>query len=77
MLLATGCVGFQMTKIFSLLWIIMDNIVKKSKIVSNEMVTPPGTKGQKRPTEADFPVRTSGTAGYGKTKTKMERPRAP
>jgi hypothetical protein len=34
------------------------------------MVRPPGTKP---PTEAGFPVSTSGTAGYGKTKTKMER----
>jgi hypothetical protein len=32
MLLATGCAGLQMTKIFSLLWIIMDNIVKKVKL---------------------------------------------
>jgi hypothetical protein len=41
------------------------------------MVGPPGTNGQKPPTEAGFPVPTSGTARYGKTKTKMERPRTP
>jgi hypothetical protein len=39
------------------------------------LVRPPGTNGQKPPTEAGFPVLTSGTAGYGKTKTKMKRPR--
>jgi hypothetical protein len=41
------------------------------------MVRPPGTTGQKPPTEAGFPVPTLGTAGYGKTETKMERPRTP
>jgi hypothetical protein len=39
---------------------------------SKEMVRPPGTNGQKPPTEAGLPVPTSGTAGYGKTETKME-----
>jgi hypothetical protein len=37
------------------------------------MVTRPGTNGQKPPAEAGFPVKTSGTVGYGKTKRKMER----
>jgi hypothetical protein len=37
----------------------------------------PGTNGQKQPTEAGFLVPTLGTAGYEKTKTKMERPRTP
>jgi hypothetical protein len=41
------------------------------------MVRPPVTNGQKPPTEAGFPVPTLETAGYGKTKTKMERPRTP
>jgi hypothetical protein len=35
------------------------------------------TNRQKSPTEAGFPVLTSGTVGYGKTKMKMERPRTP
>jgi hypothetical protein len=52
----------------------VDNIVQDIKL-SNEMVRPPGTSGQKLPTEAGFPVPTSGTARYGKTKMKMERPR--
>jgi hypothetical protein len=54
----------------------VDNIVE-DKIVSKEMIRPTGTNGQKPPTETIFPVSTSGTAGYGKTKTKMERPRTP
>jgi hypothetical protein len=54
----------------------VDNIVEDIKL-SNEMVRPPGTSGQKLPTEAGFPVPTSGTAGYGKSETKMERPRTP
>jgi hypothetical protein len=37
------------------------------------MVRLPGTNEQKPPTEAGFPVPASGTAGCGKTKTKMER----
>jgi hypothetical protein len=41
------------------------------------MVRPAGTNGKKPPTEAGFPVPTSGTAGYGKTKMKIERPRTP
>jgi hypothetical protein len=31
----------------------------------------------KPPTEAGFPVPTWGTAGYGKTEKKIERPRTP
>jgi hypothetical protein len=54
----------------------VDNIVE-DKIVSKGMIRPTGTNGQKPPTETSFPVSTSGTAGYGKTKTKMERPRTP
>jgi hypothetical protein len=41
------------------------------------MVRPPGTNVQKPPTEAGFPVPTLGTAGYEKTKRKMERPETP
>jgi hypothetical protein len=41
------------------------------------MVRPPGRNGQNPRTEDGFPVRTSGTLGYGKTKRKMERPRTP
>jgi hypothetical protein len=38
------------------------------------MVRPPGTNGLKLPTEASYLVSTSGTAGYGKAETKMDRP---
>jgi hypothetical protein len=41
------------------------------------MVRSPERNGQKPPTEAGFPVPTSGTAGYGKTELKTERPRTP
>jgi hypothetical protein len=40
------------------------------------MVRLPGIK-QKPSTKAGFPVPTFGTAGYGKTEIKMERPRTP
>jgi hypothetical protein len=39
------------------------------------MARPSGTNGQKLATEASFPVSISGTAGCGKTKTKMESPK--
>jgi hypothetical protein len=54
----------------------VDNVVE-DKTVSKEMVRPPGTNGQKPPTEAGFPVPASRTEGYGKTETKVERPRTP
>jgi hypothetical protein len=55
----------------------VNNIAEDIKFYFKKMVRPPGTNGQKPPTEAGFPVPTSGTAGYGKTKTKMEIPRTP
>jgi hypothetical protein len=51
--------------------------ITEDKKISNEMIRTPGTNGQKPPTEAGFPVPTLGTAGYGKTKTKMKSPRIP
>jgi hypothetical protein len=54
----------------------VNNIVE-DKTLSKEMVRPPGTNGKKPPTEAGFTVPILGTAVYGKTKTKMERPRTP
>jgi hypothetical protein len=51
--------------------------MKKHKITSKEMVRSPEREGHKPPTEAGFPVPPSGTAEYGKTKAKMERPRTP
>jgi hypothetical protein len=45
------------------------NIVEDIKL-SKEMVSLPGKNGQKPPTEAGFPVPTSGMVEYGKTETK-------
>jgi hypothetical protein len=41
------------------------------------MVTPPGMNGKNLSTKVGCPVPTLGTAGYGKTETKMERKRTP
>jgi hypothetical protein len=49
----------------------VNNIVED---IPKEMVRPPGTNGQKPPTEAGFPVSTLGMAGYRETEKKMERP---
>jgi hypothetical protein len=50
---------------------------KLKALISKEMVRPPGTNRKKPPTEAGFPVPTSGTEGYGKTETEVERTRIP
>jgi hypothetical protein len=42
----------------------VDNIVEDIKLY--QMVRPPGTNGQKPPTEAGFPVPTLGTADMGR-----------
>jgi hypothetical protein len=45
------------------------NTVEDKKL-SKETVSLPGKNGQKLPTEAGFPVLTSGMVEYGKTETK-------
>jgi hypothetical protein len=47
---------------------------RRYKTISKQMVRPPGMNGQKPPTDAGFPIPTSGTPGYGKTKMKRRTP---
>jgi hypothetical protein len=49
----------------------------RQKAASKELFRSSEMNGQKPPTEDDSSVPTSEAAGYGKTKMKMERPRAP
>lgn len=54
----------------------MDNAAE-DKTVSKEMARPPEKNIHKPPIEAGFPIPPSGMVVYGKTKTKMLRPRTP
>jgi hypothetical protein len=51
--------------------------IKSGQHNRTHKIRPAGTNGQKPPTEVGFAVPTSGTARYGKTGMKMERPEIP